>query len=144
MTDLKVRPSQHAPSQRVSVSSGEVWGIDFRPWVNRAPAWLPAILSRTDEIVRANLASRRAAFHLLRVLDDSLWADTPQPFVSATEDGYLSAEFCAGSIHFSIEATSSGDVSVYVADDFWDWEGSLEDLPNGGVEKWAWRISHAS
>lgn len=142
MTELLTRSPWHSPpNQRVSVSSGEVWATDYRPWVDRAPAWLPTVIARVEELVGRDLATRRAAAYLVALLQDSLWADTPQPFVSATEEKFLAAEFEGGSLHFSVEATPSGDLSVYVADGHWDWEGSLEDLPDG-VEKWAWRISH--
>lgn len=146
VTETLRRPAvQPEPlSQRTSVSSSRVWTTDLRPLVQIPAGWFDRVLQRAAALYQDGLVGVEPVRALLWVLADSIWVDTPMPFVSSTDSGGISAEFETPTLHMSIDAEPGAQLRAYVAKrGEWDWEGDLQEIPDG-VEKWAWRLGIAN
>lgn len=128
----------------VSLSSAGIVDSDYRPLRGGHAPWVNDVFRslRGSMAVGSERTSRLARESLLRVLTDSVWTDAPTPFVSPTEDGGVSAEFRSGVIELHLEADRRGARTVYVFSPDTEWEGPVDLMPDG-LEKWAWRLSHA-
>src|SRR4051812_7547305 len=117
MTEILRRPKveQEPLSRRTSVSSGEVWTVDLRPLVQTPASWFGTVLDRAVFLHEASLVRPSAVKALAEVLADSVWVGAPEPFVSSTDAGGISAEFDTPTLHMTIEAEADGQVDGYVA-----------------------------
>lgn len=122
------------------------------PIIANAPAaWIGSAAARVQELRHFNgdwdgygssSLSSRLARAVLRYLAEPLWALTPPPRVSLTSDGGLSVEWRSQTVTMEMEFTEGGLGDVYVHDvqAGEEWEGAVEELPDG-LDKWAWRLS---
>lgn len=82
-----------------------------------------------------------AVVQLLRALSDPSWLTAPDPYISPTESGGLTAEFRTPRLEIQVESDRFGAVSVYLLDHLQrtEWEGSVDHVP-GGIQAWASRL----
>ncbi|WP_421732439.1 hypothetical protein [Cellulomonas sp.] len=127
-----------------TMSAAGVVDSNFRPFNRHRPDWfLDAVRAAFgNSRVREPRATQNAAHSLLSFLSDTFWTGAPQPTVSPTEEGGISAEFRSPTVEVHVESDARGALSVYVVHiGFMEWEGPLNSVPDG-IEKWAWRLTH--
>lgn len=126
-----------------AASSSDVRAIDLRPFIDTQASWLVDAFARVQPYFGTGVeVTSEVVDAMWRVLSDPIFAGAPEPLLSPLGDGGLSAEFRTASTELQVEISGSGHANAYAFQrGLVEWEGSLDELPDG-IEKWAWRLAH--
>lgn len=126
-----------------SLSSEDLLDANYRPMRGDIPEWLEQTVVRAFTISRDDQdpAVLSAVHALLLELANASWAGAPTPFLSATEEGGLSAEFEVPGLFVHLTAQPDGELWAYVLRSTgWEWEGPVDDAMPYPLAKFAFEM----
>lgn len=124
----------------ITYSADSVRDPNLRPVNDRTAPWVSSVARRMNELALLAPMSPLALEKAVGTLFDPVWSVVPEPLVGLTDEGGIIVEFRSDAIELHIEFEADGSVAAYALNGPVEWEGPLDEIPEG-LDKWAWRLA---